>query len=176
MTKEISNQMIKAARSLCKSVDQIQFPAPVAWTYNPLDYGRAAHEDYLKRYASNRKRYIFLGMNPGPFGMVQTGVPFGEISFVRDWLGISEIKEQPEHTHPKRPIQGFDCTRSEVSGKRLWGLFQEKFGTARAFLPRTFCRQLLSSGLFGRNGTQPDTRQTSLAITQGTLRALRRSP
>ncbi|HBP56812.1 MAG TPA: single-stranded DNA-binding protein, partial [Verrucomicrobiales bacterium] len=37
MTKEISNQMIKAARSLCKSVDQMQFPAPVAWTYNPLD-------------------------------------------------------------------------------------------------------------------------------------------
>ncbi len=152
MTKEISNQMIKAARSLCKSVDQMQFPAPVAWTYNPLDYGRTAHEDYLKRYASNRKRYIFLGMNPGPFGMVQTGVPFGEISFVRDWLGISEIKEQPEHTHPKRPIQGFDCTRSEVSGKRLWGLFQEKFGTARAFSKDHFVANYCPLAFLGETG------------------------
>ena len=133
MTKDISTQMIKAARTLCKGVDQLHFPPPVSWAYNPLHYGRAPHDDYLKRYASNRKRFIFLGMNPGPFGMVQTAVPFGEISIVRDWLGILEIKKKPEHTHPKRPIQGFSCTRSEVSGKRLWGLFQERFGTAEAF-------------------------------------------
>lgn len=138
MTKEISNQMIKAARSLCKKLDQLQFPPPVAWTYNPLNYGRTAHDDYLKRYASNRKRYIFLGMNPGPFGMVQTGVPFGEISFVRDWLGVKEIKTPPENTHPKRPVQGFACPRSEVSGKRLWGLFKEKFGTTDAFFADHF--------------------------------------
>ncbi len=138
MSMDISNQMIQAARRLCESVDQMQFPAPVAWTYNPINYGRTAHEDYLKRYASNRKRYVFLGMNPGPFGMVQTGVPFGEISFVRDWLGVTEIKKQPEKTHPKRPIQGFACPRSEVSGKRLWGLFKEKFGTANAFFKDHF--------------------------------------
>jgi single-strand selective monofunctional uracil DNA glycosylase len=133
MTQDISNQIIRAARSLCKGVDQLNFPTPVAYAYNPLKYGRAAHEDYLKQYASTRKRFIFLGMNPGPFGMVQTGVPFGEISFVRDWLGILEVKKGPETTHPKRPIKGFACPRSEVSGKRLWGLFQERFETADAF-------------------------------------------
>ena len=34
------------------------------------------------------KRVVFLGMNPGPFGMAQVGVPFGEVAAVRDWLRI----------------------------------------------------------------------------------------
>ncbi|MDG1892054.1 MAG: single-stranded DNA-binding protein [Verrucomicrobiota bacterium] len=138
MTTKIAQQMIRAARQLCKEVDALQFPPPVAWVYNPLDYGLQAHEDYLQRYAANRKRFIFLGMNPGPFGMVQTAIPFGEIHFVRDWLGIREISAGPAETHPKRPVQGFQCQRSEVSGKRLWGLFEERFCKPSSFFQDHF--------------------------------------
>ena len=130
--------MIQAARTLCEDMERMSFPPPVAWVYNPIQYGHSAHEEYLKRFAASRKRFIFLGMNPGPFGMVQTAVPFGEISFVRDWMGIPEIKNGPKATHPKRPIQGFDCPRSEVSGKRLWGLFQDRFGKAESFFKDHF--------------------------------------
>ena len=72
-------------------------------------------------------------MNPGPFGMAQTGVPFGEIAAVRDWLKIERPVGRPEREHPKRPVSGFDCARSEVSGRRLWGLFAERFGTPERF-------------------------------------------
>jgi single-strand selective monofunctional uracil DNA glycosylase len=101
--------------------------------YNPLDYAWPAHEEYLRRYASGRKRVVFLGMNPGPFGMVQTGVPFGEIEAVRDWMGIGVSFEPPAAQHPMRPVTGFACTRSEISGRRLWGFFRERYGTAASF-------------------------------------------
>ena len=126
------------AQELGQACDQLTFPPPVAWVYNPLDYGWNAHAHYLQCFASHRKKYLFVGMNPGPFGMLQTAVPFGEIAVVRDWLGIEEIQQSPSHLHPKRPIQGFACTRSEVSGKRLWGLFRERFGKATAFFKDHF--------------------------------------
>ncbi len=79
-----------------------------------------------------------MGMNPGPWGMAQTGVPFGEIGFVRDWLGIEGAVDAPPEEHPKRPIEGFDCARSEVSGRRLWGWAAERFGTPERFFERFF--------------------------------------
>jgi single-strand selective monofunctional uracil DNA glycosylase len=81
---------------------------------------------------------VLLGMNPGPFGMMQTGVPFGEIAVVRDWMGVRARVDKPEHEHPKRPIEGFDCKRSEVSGRRLWGWAATRFGTAEAFFADWF--------------------------------------
>jgi len=106
---------------------------PVWHTYNPLRYAWGPHEQYLTRYGSTKKRVVFLGMNPGPFGMVQTGSPFGEIKAVRDWLGIESEVIKPLKEHPRRPIQGFDCPRSEVSGQRLWGLFAERYPVAEDF-------------------------------------------
>jgi single-strand selective monofunctional uracil DNA glycosylase len=101
--------------------------------YNPLDYAWSAHEEYLRRYASGTKRVLFLGMNPGPFGMVQTGVPFGEVAAVRDWMGIETSIDPPARQHPKRPVLGFACTRSEISGRRLWSLFRDRYGAADRF-------------------------------------------
>jgi single-strand selective monofunctional uracil DNA glycosylase len=72
-------------------------------------------------------------MNPGPFGMAQTGVPFGDVAQVRDWLGIEENVGRPPTEHPKRPVQGFACTRTEVSGTRLWGAVAEHFGRPERF-------------------------------------------
>ena len=77
-----------AARALSDTVDGMRFAAPVSHVYNPLDYAWAPNAAYLQRFGQGRKRVVFVGMNPGPFGMVQTGVPFGEIAAVRDWMGI----------------------------------------------------------------------------------------
>jgi single-strand selective monofunctional uracil DNA glycosylase len=105
----------------------------VTHIYNPLNYAWAAHEAYLRRYANSPRRVIFLGMNPGPFGMVQTGVPFGQVAAVRDWLGIQTEIGCPASQHPKRLVSGFACRRSEISGERLWGLFAKRFDSPENF-------------------------------------------
>src|SRR3569623_1609944 len=122
--------LIADVRTLSKRLSGLTFSAPVANVYNPLEYALRPHEKYLELAGKAPKKVVFLGMNPGPFGMAQTGVPFGEIPAVRDWMKICEPVGKPPHEHPKRPIVGFDCTQSEVSGRRLWGLFAERFGNA----------------------------------------------
>jgi single-strand selective monofunctional uracil DNA glycosylase len=123
-----AEQLINAARELSNAAKEISFSHPAAIVYNPLEYAWKSHSLYLERFGDSRKKVVFLGMNPGPWGMVQTGVPFGEIDAVKNWLGIEATVEKPAVQHPKRPITGFHCHRSEVSGKRLWGLFKERFG------------------------------------------------
>ena len=91
-----NRQLIQAARRLSTAVNELKFAAPVAYVYNPLGYAWDPHEAYLRKYGSGPKRVIFLGMNPGPFGMVQTGVPFGEIAAVRDWLRVHSSVGRPE--------------------------------------------------------------------------------
>lgn len=155
---KISHELIAAARELAESVDRLKFKLPVAHVYNPLDYAWAPHELYLRKYGNSHKRVLFFGMNPGPFGMVQTGIPFGEVAAVRDWLKITGPVKTPAGQHAKRLISGFDCPRSEVSGRRLWGLFAERFGSPENFFadhfvvnycPLAFCEES------GRNRT-PD--------------------
>jgi single-strand selective monofunctional uracil DNA glycosylase len=125
--------LVTPAAALRDAVDALTFGPPVACTYNPLNYAWAPHATYLTRYGATPKRVVFLGMNPGPFGMAQTGVPFGEIAAVRDWLRISDTVTKPIPEHPKRPVTGLSCPRSEVSGRRLWGLFSERFGNPENF-------------------------------------------
>ncbi len=163
-----STCLISAARDLSAQVSRLKFPAPITHIYNPLDYAWAAHELYLEKFGAGKKRIIFLGMNPGPFGMTQTGIPFGEVAAVRDWLKIHAPVRRPATEHPKRPVQGFDCPRSEVSGRRLWGLFAERFGTPEKFFnahfvvnycPLVFCEES------GRNFTPdklPSAQQATL--------------
>lgn len=131
-------KLASISRRLAKSVDALSFAAPVTHVYDPLVYARKPHEAYLSRYGQGPREIVLVGMNPGPFGMAQTGVPFGEIAAVRDWMGIEEPVAKPPNEHPKRPILGFACTRSEVSGARLWGWAQERFGTAEDFFARFF--------------------------------------
>jgi len=116
----------------------MSFADPVASVYNPLQYARAPAEAYLERFARPGIEALWLGMNPGPFGMAQTGVPFGEVSLVRDWLGIEGRVRRPRNEHPKRPITGFSCPRSEVSGARLWGWARDRFGEPEEFFRRFF--------------------------------------
>ena len=120
-------KLIAAAKRLRRDVDAISFAEPVTHVYNPLRYAWNAHELYLSRINDDGVRVLLLGMNPGPWGMAQTGVPFGEVSAVRDWIGIDVPVKTPSNMHPKRPVLGFESKRSEVSGRRLWGLFQERY-------------------------------------------------
>ena len=119
-------------------MDKLRFGPPVSHVYNPLRYAWEPHEAYLRAYGAGPKRVLFVGMNPGPFGMAQNGVPFGEVGMVRDWLQISGAVGRPDKEHPRRPVTGFACSRSEVSGQRVWGLFASRFGGASSFFSNHF--------------------------------------
>lgn len=139
-------------------MSRLSFSEPVTHVYNPLQYAKQTSELYLERYAKRGVEAIFLGMNPGPFGMAQTGVPFGEVRIVREWMQIEGRVAHPENEHPKRPILGFRSERSEVSGRRLWGWAQGRFPSADAFFERFFVWNycpLLFMEQGGRNRT-PD--------------------
>ena len=136
--EDTAREMIEAARLLSDEVNSLEFGEPVAYVYNPLHYAWDPHERYLSTYAAGKKKTLFLGMNPGPFGMAQTGVPFGEIDAVINWLHLFGMVSTPAKTHPKRPIEGFSCSRSEVSGRRLWGLFRDVYGSAEEFFKTAF--------------------------------------
>lgn len=152
------DRFLQETERLCRRVEGMRFAAPVALVYNPLRYARAAYSAYVQRYGDGPRRLLFVGMNPGPWGMAQTGIPFGEISAVRDWIGINEPVARPEVEHPKRLIEGFSCSRSEVSGRRLWALMRQRFTTAARFFEHQFVANycpLVFMESSGRNRT-PD--------------------
>jgi single-strand selective monofunctional uracil DNA glycosylase len=128
---EITDELVTA-------LEPLEFGPPTAYVYNPLIYARKAWDLYCERYGQGSREVLVVGMNPGPFGMAQVGVPFGEVSAVRDWLGIETPIGRPPREHPKRPVEGFACRRSEVSGARLWGWARERFGTPERFFSRFF--------------------------------------
>jgi single-strand selective monofunctional uracil DNA glycosylase len=130
--------LVQISRELARRVDRLKFGAPVSHVYNPLAYAREPHEQYLEKYGGGSGRVVLLGMNPGPFGMAQTGVPFGDVRLVRDWLGVQGHVGRPKHEHPKRPVLGFACERSEVSGTRLWGWARDRFGKPEQFFAHFF--------------------------------------
>src|SRR6478609_6272568 len=129
---------VQITETLRQALAPLRFGAPVTHVYNPLEYAGTPLRQYLERYGSTPKEVVLVGMNPGPFGMVQTGVPFGEVALVRDWLGIEAPVGKPAREHPKRPVDGFACKRSEVSGARLWGWARETFGSPERFFERFF--------------------------------------
>ena len=168
----------KITSDLCKAVDALDFSPPVAAVYNPLDYARASYETYVDKYGTGQKEVVLVGMNPGPWGMAQTGVPFGEINAVRDWMGIQERVEKPQNMHPKRPVDGFDCHRSEVSGRRLWGWAKDRFGKPQDFFKRFFVLNycpLLFMEESGRNRTtdklKSEEREVLFEVCDAALRS-----
>jgi single-strand selective monofunctional uracil DNA glycosylase len=133
-----TDDLKKTYRDLSLAVDGLSFGRPVAHVYNPLNYARNPAEQYLDKAGASHKEALFLGMNPGPWGMAQTGIPFGTVKLVRDWLEIEGPVGKPPDEHPKRPVLGFDETREEVSGTRFWGWARGHFGTADRFFDRFF--------------------------------------
>jgi len=171
MSSQPIDQLLEAAKQLAREVGNIRFSEPVTHVYNPLVYAWEPFEQYAKLYASPPKRALFLGMNPGPWGMAQTGVPFGEIDHVRRWLGIEGTVATPSIEHPKRTIAGFGCKRSEVSGRRLWSFFSRKFTTPAAFFRDHFVANycpLVFMEASGKNRTpdklKPSEREELFAV------------
>ena len=170
----VVEQLIRAAARLRDDVGPIGqalvSEGSVDVSYNPLAYAWDVHVAYLEKMGGHGAGTVVLGMNPGPRGMGQQGVPFGATSVVRDLLGITGISVgQPESADPRRPVVGLEYPREEVSGTRLWGLLSESFGDANAIAGRVFlvnhCPLMLFSGARATNIT-PDK------ITGPTARAL----
>ncbi len=154
----MANSLVQISRQLSVAVDQLSFSSPVTHVYNPLSYAARSHEAYLERFGKGQKRVVFLGMNPGPFGMAQTGVPFGDVQTVGEWFEIRESVGSPRDPHPRRPVQGLECPRVEVSGQRLWGWVKDRWHAPEAFFADAFvanyCPLVFLEGS-GRNRT-PD--------------------
>ena len=148
--------LIEITEQLIRDVRPLKFGPPVTHVYNPLEYAFEPYQLYLQRFGLPPKEVVLVGMNPGPWGMAQTGIPFGEIQAVKQWMGIEAPVYAPKNEHPKRPVEGFGCTRSEVSGRRLWGWAQKIFKTPERFFSRFFVAnycplQFIEDG--GRNRT-----------------------
>jgi len=130
--------ILDAEARLCRALEGLVFRAPVTHVYNPLVYAAEPHADYVTRYARAHCDALLVGMNPGPWGMAQTGVPFGEVELVRTWLEVRGAVAKPPVENPRRPVLGFQCARSEVSGARLWGWARDRFQTPASFFARFF--------------------------------------
>ena len=164
---------------LLDELKPLRFDSPVSHVYNPLAYARSSYIKYLNLYAESPKEFVLIGMNPGPWGMAQTGIPFGEVTAVRDWLNIEAPVGTPAQMHPKRPVTGFKCPRSEVSGKRLWGWAQKTFKTPANFFSRFFVANycpLMFIEAGGRNRTPNQLRASERKpLLEICDRALRRT-
>lgn len=129
---------VAIAKRLGADVGRLHFGG-ASHVYNPLSYAWPAQRIYLRRFGACKGRVLLLGMNPGPWGMAQTGVPFGDVVMVRDWMGIEAPLAPPlPEQHAKYPIAGFECHRREGSGSRLWGWARDRFGDAEEFFARFF--------------------------------------
>ena len=152
--------LLDAARALRDDCDALDLA--VDYVYNPLRYAWDAHAAYARRFGAGRRRVLLVGMNPGPHGMGQTGVPFGDVVYVRDWMGLTGRTEQPARPHPKRPVLGFAATRREASGKRLYGWAEARYGTAERFFADYYIANYCPLIFFdeeGRNLTPPQLRR-----------------
>ena len=148
----------KTLDDLVRALLPLRFGPPVAYVYNPLAYAGEGFRRYVRKFGHAPKEILLVGMNPGPWGMAQTGVPFGEIAAVKDWMGIEAPVSAPAAAHPKKPVDGFECPRSEASGRRLWGWARDRFGDPAAFFARFFVANycpLMFLDAEGRNRT-PD--------------------
>lgn len=156
MSAGTATELLAIADALSSALRRLRFPAPVAHVYHPLVYAHEPYAAFVRRYAFPRVPVLLLGMNPGPFGMAQTGVPFGDVAMVRDWLHIEGRVRRPRREHPRRPVDGFACPRQETSGRRFWGWARERFGAPERFFARFFVANycpLLFLEASGRNLT-----------------------
>lgn len=145
------NPTIDITRRLARACGRLHFVTPTH-VYNPLHYAWPAHEQFLQRFGAKHGRVLLIGMNPGPWGMAQTGVPFGEVSIAREWFHIeAPLKGRLPAQHRKYPIQGYECKRTEGSGSRLWGWARDVYGTPERFFDQFFIWNYCPLLFIGKN-------------------------
>lgn len=172
--------LARIARGLGRDVEALDWHTP-SHIYNPLQYAWSGHREYLARYGKKRGRVLLLGMNPGPWGMAQTGVPFGTVSIVREWFRIeTKLARRLPVQHPKYPILGMACHRSEGSGGRLWGWAQDAFGKPGRFFDRFFVWNYCPLLFLGKDRnltpvdlTAPEARAMSVVCDHALARVIR---
>lgn len=71
---ESPSLIVLVTRELCAALDSLHFGPPVTHVYHVYQYAQETHERYVHRWGQGTKKVFFVGMNPGPFGMAQTGV------------------------------------------------------------------------------------------------------
>lgn len=159
VTTTPASKFLQVELELNLHLRRLSFSKPVQYMYNPLEYAWDTHRCFVDKYCQGGQSILFLGMNPGPFGMAQTGVPFGEVKSVVDWLNITGEVGRPPIEHPNRRITGLACTKSEVSGARFWGFFRKVCGEPAVFFQHCFVHNLCPL-LFmtdtGKNVTPPE--------------------
>lgn len=172
----VAKQLLRLEANLATKLEELEYDDSV-FVYNPLDYALEVHSNFVNRFANvSPKTVLFLGMNPGPWGMAQTGVPFGEVSFVKEWLKVSGPVDQPPRQHPKKPVKGLNSTRREISGQRFYTFFQQLCGSPERFFQNCLVYNhcpLMFVSESGKNLTPPDlkieTRNTLLKLCDETL-------
>lgn len=130
--------VIESSLKLRSELARLRFHAPISHVYNPLEYALEPFCRYVEMYGLNRRETLLVGMNPGFYGMVQTGVPFADSACARGWMHIEGHVGRPVREHPKRPVQGFACSRRGVSGTRVYDWAKDGFQTAENFFERFF--------------------------------------
>lgn len=73
-TSEFWIQFYNIEKELNEKLKQLTSSPQTTHIYNPTEYAADLHCNYLKKYLHGEKKLLFLGMNPGPNGMMQTGV------------------------------------------------------------------------------------------------------
>lgn len=145
---------LESTERLNERLDDFTFENKVDTYYNPLSYALPVHREYLEKYASSTKKGFFLGMNPGPWGMAQTGIPFTDPHIARDWM---ELPEHPVGTpadeRSDRPVEGWSSDRKEASGQRLHGYFRNLYGSLDDFFEIGFVVNYCPLVLFSEEGT-----------------------
>ena len=158
------NALIEAASRLRDDVDPIGdklvIEGSVDCVYNPLMYAWDIHKAFIELGGDKGADTLLLGMNPGPHGMGQMGIPFSATKVVRELLGIRNLEvKKPRNPHPKREVTGLDWHKEEISGTRLWNLLEEHYGTVENIFSNVFilnhCPLMLFKGERATNIT-PD--------------------
>ncbi|XP_063703053.1 single-strand selective monofunctional uracil DNA glycosylase [Culicoides brevitarsis] len=139
-------------QELSQELTGIVFPKDIVAIYNPLEYARALHCEFMSKFLNNRPIFLFVGMNPGPFGMAQTSVPFGNVSVVKDWFKLSSGVKKPPNELESRPVEGLNCTREEQSGKRWWGVIRDISETPENFFRTAFVYNYCPLAFFSSTG------------------------
>lgn len=148
----VAERILTKEREVSTLLDDINYEDRIKYVYNPLKYAYELHANYVRKYCDGPKRILFLGINPGSYGMVQTGVPFGEVKIVTEWFKLDGKVDKPSVECPKRPVKGLEITVSEVSGKRFWGYFKTLCGEPEIFFKNSYVHNYCPLTFLTENG------------------------
>lgn len=73
-TEDLADNFVRLENDLVSQLIKLDYGPDIAYIYNPLEYASNLHTAFLKKYLVTKKKVLFLGINPGPWGMCQTGV------------------------------------------------------------------------------------------------------